>query len=62
MPLVKFSADFNFAPNPRTIVAYKKDGEYQVTRACAEEAVLKGKGTLVLKTAMREGALRPPER
>lgn len=43
MPLVKFTADFDWMPTPRSMIAYKAGTVKNVTRRCAEKAKAQGK-------------------
>jgi hypothetical protein len=43
---VKFIADFDWHPNPRTTIAYKKGMEMAVPQACGDAAIAAGKARM----------------
>ena len=43
MPWVRFTADHDWKPVPSVTVAFKAGHEKLVTRACASQAIAKGK-------------------
>lgn len=47
MPWVKFSADFDWNHNPRSLVAYRAGESYLVSQAAADAAQAAGKGQVV---------------
>lgn len=47
MPVVKFSADFDWKPKAAVTIAYKAGMQLLVTTPCAMAAVAAGKGTII---------------
>lgn len=47
MAWVRFTADFDWKPTPRSVIAYKAGHELSVTKRCADAAVAAGKAEAV---------------
>lgn len=44
MPWIEFTEDFDWKPKPQVTIAYRAGMALNVTTACANDAVRKGKG------------------
>lgn len=53
MPWVRFTADFDWKPQPAVTIAYRAGDEKLVTTACAAAAKAAGKGEKVAKRRAR---------
>lgn len=61
MAWVRFKADFDYQPTPRTTIAYLTGMEVSVRRECADLAVAAGAAEVIPTPARSEAAIDPVE-